>query len=165
MGYTTDFTGSVQVLPPLNATESAYLRKFAGTRRMARDRGPYFVDGRGDFGQGRDEDVRDFNTPPAGQPGLWCQWVPTEVDGRIEWDGGEKFHNAVAWMRYLIDHFLKPGAQASNADDPQFADFTFDHVVNGHIDAEGEDSGDVWRLVVRDNVVSRVNGVITYPET
>ena len=68
MGYTTEFEGSVSISPPLNAHEIAYLRKFAASRRMDRAHGPYFVDGSGPFGQGHDDDIRDFNKPPAGQP-------------------------------------------------------------------------------------------------
>jgi hypothetical protein len=78
MGYTTEFDGSVSISPPLNAHEIAYLRKFAASRRMDRARGPYFVDGSGPFGQGHDDDIRDFNKLPAGQPGLWCWWEPTK---------------------------------------------------------------------------------------
>ena len=69
-GYTTEFDGSVSISPPLNAHEIAYLRKFAASRRMDRARGPYFVDGSGPFGQGHDDDIRDFNkssiTPKRG---------------------------------------------------------------------------------------------------
>ena len=65
MGYTTEFDGSVSISPPLTRTRSP-LRKFAASRRMDRTRGPYFVDGSGPFGQGRDGDIRDFNKPPAG---------------------------------------------------------------------------------------------------
>jgi hypothetical protein len=28
----------------------------------------------------------------------------------IKWNGAEKFYNSEAWMSYLIDLFLKPGA-------------------------------------------------------
>jgi hypothetical protein len=153
MGYTTDFYGEVNVTPPLNEAERTYLRKFAETRRMDRERGPYFVDGTGDFGQGHDPDIRNFNGPPAGQPSLWCQWVPNEDGTAIEWDGQEKFYESEAWMAYVIDHFLKPGAEASKVGDPQFAGFTFDHVCNGTIEAQGEQHDDKWRLVVEDNIV------------
>jgi hypothetical protein len=108
MGYTTEFDGSVSISPPLNAHEIAYLRKFAASRRMDRARGPYFVDGSGPFGQGHDDDIRDFNKPPAGQPGLWCWWEPTKDGTAIKWNGVEKFYNSEEWMTYLIDLFLKP---------------------------------------------------------
>jgi len=94
MGYTTEFDGSVSISPPLNAHEIAYLRKFAASRRMDRARGPYFVDGSGPFGQGHDDDIRDFNKPPAGQPGLWCWWEPTKDGTAIKWNGVEKFYSA-----------------------------------------------------------------------
>lgn len=153
MGYTTYFDGGVTIDPPLNAAEVAYLKKFNETRRMDRSGGPYFVDGTGFAGQGHDADIRDFNRPPAGQPSLWCGWEPTEDGKFIEWDGGEKFYYSDEWMKYLVTHFLMPNAEASKGDDPQFAEFTFDHVVNGTIAAQGEESDDRWDLIVEDNVV------------
>jgi hypothetical protein len=165
MGYTTEFEGSVSISPPLNAHEIAYLRKFAASRRMDRTRGPYFVDGSGPFGQGHDGDIRDFNKPPAGQPGLWCRWEPTKDGRAAKWNGVEKFYNSEEWMTYLIDLFLKPGAVlASELANPvpgrhysaEFWHFTFDHELNGVIDAQGEDDDDRWRLIVTGNAVASV---------
>lgn len=163
MGYTTDFWGSVAVEPPLNEKEIKYLTKFAETRRMEREKGPYFVGGTGDFGQGRDPDIIDSNRPPEGQPGLWCQWVPAvnETDelgdpvsaNAIEWDGGEKFYYAPEWMQYIIDHFIGSDPIAKQVDPEKFS-FLQGHKVNGVIDAQGEDPDDRWRLVVEDNIVS-----------
>ncbi|MEU8927085.1 hypothetical protein AB0D10_40235 [Kitasatospora sp. NPDC048545] len=152
MGYTTTFTGRIAVEPPLGAQEIAYLRKFAHTRRMDRANGPYHVGGTGFAGQGHDADIRDFNKPPAGQPGLWCKWEPTDDGAAIEWNGCEKFYDSSEWMAYLIDHFLKPGARARG--EAGFEGFTFDHVLNGVIDAQGEEAWDTWQLTVRDNEVS-----------
>ncbi|MDE1673825.1 hypothetical protein [Nocardia gipuzkoensis] len=155
MGYTTDFEGSVTVTPPLNASERTYLLRFAQTRRMDRTRGPYFVDGtdgESEHGQGHDSDIRDYERPPAGQPSLWCGWVPTEDGTAIEWDGVEKFRDSEVWMQYLIDHFLRSGGRAEGHQG--FEDFTFDHVVNGVIHAQGEDSEDAWDLIVTDNAVT-----------
>ncbi|GAA2753018.1 hypothetical protein [Kitasatospora cinereorecta] len=161
MGYTTEFTGRITVEPPLGEHEIAYLRKFAGTRRMDRANGPYYVDGTGVAGQGDDADIRDHGKPPAGQPGLWCQWEPTDDGTAIEWNGSEKFYDATEWMAYLVDHFLKPGAHAQG--EPGFEDFTFDHVLNGVIDAQGEEDWDTWQLTVSDNTVSATGPV--EPET
>ena len=156
MGYTTTFHGQIAINPPLNEAERAYLTKFSETRRMNRLSGPYFVDGSGYRGQGKDGDIVDDNEPPLGQPGLWCQWVPT-ADGRgLEWDGGEKFYDSVAWMQYLIDHFLKSDAIGKGA--PELAGFTFDHVLSGKIEAEGEERSDLWTLVVTDNKVEAESG-------
>ena len=90
MGYTTDFEGRFEVTP-LSADHSAYLDAFATTRRMRRNpqitvqrddrlreavqlpvgaEGSYFVAEAGFCGQNRASDVVDYNSPPAGQPGL-----------------------------------------------------------------------------------------------
>lgn len=173
MGYTTDFDGEVRIDPPLNPEEIAYLRKFAGSRRMLRDLGPYFTDGSGLFGQGDDPDIRDHNSPPTGQPGLWCHWVPSDDGSGIGWDGTEKFYDAETWMTYLIDTFLKPGAavQTELASPVEgrhypdaFARFTFDHVLSGVIDAQGEDPEDRWRLVVEDNAVTTQRAQIVWTD-
>lgn len=166
MGYTTDFTGEFTITPPLNAAEVSYLRDFATTRRMDREEGPYFAHDDGNFGQTKTEGIRDFNRPPEGQPGLWCQWVPSSDGTTLEWDGGEKFYHADKWIKYLVEHFLRPGAEASNAggveQDERLGRFTFDHVVNGTVDAQGEDPDDRWRIVIEDNVVYRHTAVVAF---
>jgi hypothetical protein len=162
MGYTTDFTGQIAVTPPLNSSEVAYLKRFADTRRMKRENGPYYT-GTGFAGQDREADIIDYNQPPDGQPGLWCQWEPIDDGTAIEWNGVEKFYDSAEWMTYLIDTFLKPGATASEhmatcplcTFPPEFKDFTFDHVLNGEIEAQGEDPDDHWFLVVQDNQVTK----------
>ncbi|MGC4117276.1 MAG: hypothetical protein QM765_22490 [Myxococcales bacterium] len=154
MGYSTDFFGKVQITPPLNAQEVAYLTKFSETRRMHLKQGPYFVSQPGYAGQEDGPDVVDYNEPPPGQPGLWCQWVPADDGAALGWNGAEKFYEAEAWMQYLVEHFLRPGAKAASSGDPQFAGFTFNHRVEGRILASGEEFPDLWRIDVADNQVS-----------
>ncbi len=137
MGYTTEFHGKIDVSPPLSEEEAKYLLEFSKTRHMARSRGPYYVDGA--YGHGENSDVTDYNCQGDGQPGLWCHWVATEDGAGIEWDHGEKFYHPEEWMRYLIDHFLKPGHIAELS-------FFGEHVLNGSILAQGEDITDRWRL-------------------
>lgn len=180
MGYTTTFEGTFTVDPPLNETEVDYLARFAETRRMHRGKGPYYVDGGGVCGQDREPDIIDYNQPPPGQPGLWCQWVPTDDGTGIEWDGGEKFYSADLWLIYLINVFLKPVAVALfyrrsvkaslvriGADQrgaaapvlpPEFDAFTFDHMVNGRVEARGESPDDRWTLVAVNNRVTVERG-------
>ena len=172
MGYTTDFWGRVELDHPLTDEHAAYLRAFNQTRRMARredlavlysdpireavglpvgPEGGYFVGGEGFMGQDGDNSVTSYNDPPAGQPGLWCQWVPSEDGSAIEWDQGEKFYDYVAWMKYLINHFLKP----------------WGYVANGEIQFQGEDEDDRGILVVKDNRVgvswaTRVYGEVKF---
>jgi hypothetical protein len=163
MGYTTNFEGHINVVPPLQAIHREYLLKFEQTRRMRRDpaivegmddetrkavglpvgpEGAYFVGGGGDYGQDRDPSVLDYNEAPEGQPGLWCKWTPSEDGTKISWSGAEKFYEYTEWMNYLIVHFLKP----------------WGYKCDGIINWQGEDIGDVGHLKVVDNVVIGVDG-------
>jgi hypothetical protein len=90
------------------------------------------------FGMAMDPSVVDINVAPFGQPGLWCQWVPTEDRKGIAWDGGEKFYSYEGWLRYLIKHFLKP----------------WGYKLNGEVRWMGEESSDRGTIVVKDNVVT-----------
>ena len=100
----------------------------------------YFVGGVGDFGQDDDPSVIDHNDPPKNQPGLWCQWVPSADGGGIEWNGGEKFYYYVEWLNYIIKNFLIPWGL----------------VLNGTVKWRGEDFDDAGKILVKDNVVSKV---------
>jgi hypothetical protein len=163
MGYTTDFQGRFSVTPALADNHAAYLKMFAETRRMARNadiaktlpdpvrqaaglaigpEGAFFVGGTGFRGQDSDASVVDSNGPPLDQPGLWCQWVPTEDNQGLEWNEGEKFYSYGPWLSYLIDHFLKP----------------WGYEVDGHVSWEGESQGDVGVILVSANEVSLLEG-------
>lgn len=149
MGYTTEFTGSVSINPPLQPEAVAFINKFSDTRRMNRKKGPYYC-GKGFAGQSHESDIIDYNEPPPGQPGLWCQWNVSDDGCFISWNGAEKFYSAAEWMQYVIDYFIKPGCLALG----HVAAITGGSVVNGEIKAQGDDPNDRWLLVVVDNVVS-----------
>jgi len=159
MGYTTDFNGEFNVEPALKPEHIAYLKQFNETRRVKRDvaksenlsdpvreaaclpvgpEGSFVVGGKGFMGQDGDDSVVDNNRPPVGQPGLWCQWTPSEDGTTIEWDGGEKFYDYTEWLEYIIENFLDP----------------WGYVVNGSVRWEGEKTGDVGVLSVEDNEVN-----------
>jgi hypothetical protein len=129
MGYTTEFSGSFEITPALTPEQVAYLQAFNETRRMGRDarklksfadpkrkavklplgpQGAYFVGSEGDFGQNRDASILDYNKPPEGQPGLWCQWTVSDDGTEIRWDEGEKFYYYTEWLTYIVEHFLQP---------------------------------------------------------
>ena len=158
MGYTTEFQGAFQVEPALEQSHVKYLQAFANSRRMKRDKsicrkmpdpireavglavgpeGCYFVGGQGFKGQERDKSVVEGNQPPAGQPGLWCKWEPTDDGNQIEWNGAEKFYDYIEWIEYLIKHFLVPGG----------------YVLNGDVMWQGEEIGDVGMIQIVDNIV------------
>jgi len=138
MGYTTDFYGAIKVEPPLSAAEVDYLTKFSESRRERRAEGPYFVD----------SNSQNSNSPADGQPGLWCQWIPTP--NGIEWDGGEKFYGAADWMKYLIEQFIGSRPKARGQ---RYVPELPGHVCNGVIEARGEEGDDHWLLIVENNVV------------
>lgn len=167
MGYSTDFTGSFELDKPLTDEHREYLEKFNYTRRMARDaakaellpdpvrqavglpigtQGGYFVGAEGTAGQHSEASILDYNNPPQGQPGLWCQWVPSEDGEEIMWDEGEKFYDYVSWLEYIIEHFLAP----------------WGYVLNGEVEWSGEDREDIGLLVVVDNVVTVKCGKVVY---
>ena len=190
MGYTTDFTGKFNLDKPLSKEHLAYLLRFSYTRRIKRnatktekrldplriavglpvgDEGAYFVNEEGDCGQGKTgygakiPDVVDYNAPPQGQPGLWCQWVPGNKYGEplglknieeseaeattIVWDEGEKFYYYVEWLHYLIENFLGP----------------WGYVLNGNVVWQGEEADDRGRIVVDLNIVKTQSATFTDP--
>jgi hypothetical protein len=158
MGYDTNFSGSLTIEPPLNQAEIDFLQKFSETRRMFRQQGPYFVDGKGAFGQDSDG-VLDYNEPPAGQPSLWCNWVPSDDGTELEWNGGEKTYGSDGWIRYLIEHFLKPGCVAKDA----LPFLQANHTLNGVIEAQGDDTEDKWAMKVVDNVMVIGTYTLSFP--
>lgn len=158
MGYSTSFYGSFDITPALNEAQVAYLLAFSETRRMTRDpsiaatlpdpkreavglpigpQGAYFVGGKGDFGQDDDASVINNNREPSGQPGLWCQWVPTDDGTALEWDGNEKFYEYEEWLGYIVTHFLTP----------------WGCTLNGCVEWEGEDEEDTGAIGVINNVI------------
>lgn len=155
MGYSTDFVGTISIQPPLNASEIEYLQAFSDTRHMLRKEGPYFI---GDT----EDDVLEYNTPPAEQPSLWCQFLPSDDGTYLEWNGAEKTQAGKEWIEYIIKHFLKKSALAKKTNIACFRDFTFNHICNGIMDAAGEGRNDVWRIIVKDNKVKRELGKIVY---
>jgi hypothetical protein len=154
MGHTTDFLGHIDIHPPLNQDEVEYLLAFAGSRRFDREGGPYAVPGNPRAEERESVDVDTYNRTAPGQPQLWCQWVPCPDGCCLSFDGREKFYEPVRWMRYLIDHFLKPSAVASASGLPWFELFTFDHVLNGTIVGCRRDTRELFMIVVRNNRVT-----------
>lgn len=157
MGYTTNFQGQITVDPPFNEHEIAYLTKLSETRRMARGKGPYYVTSSGFMGQDHEPDILNYDHPHPSQPSLWCHWSPNEM-GDISWDQGEKFYGAQEWMVYIIQLFN--GTDLPMQEEwvlpDEFAHFT-PHGFNGTIEAQGEEVGDHWLLMVKDSVVTRVD--------
>lgn len=160
MGYTTDFYGSLEFNKPVAPWLINYINKFSESRRMKREpekikelhpaswgrlcfNGELGAEGEYYIGGHEDASILDYNRPPAGQPGLWCQWVINEETGCLEWDGGEKFYAYEEWLNYLIDNFFEP----------------LGYVLNGDIEWQGEESDDLGTIHVVDNIVEMDYGI------
>lgn len=158
MGYDTSFEGQFNVTPPLQEDHRAFLDKFNKTRRMKRKvhprygvDGEFFVNGGGFMGQGQDGTIVDYNTPPATQPGLWCNWTPNEDGTAIVWDQGEKFYDFEKWIVYLVESLLKPNGYS----------------LSGQVSWQGEDDDDSGVMVMDDNkltIIETGKGEIPPPE-
>lgn len=137
MGYNTDFAGSFEIKPePLEENLTEFLKNLGSTRRMKRTLSPnygidgeFYVYGKGNFGQDKEENIVDYNEPPSTQPGLWCDWVPViNYDGppkaiSIAWNGSEKTYNYIKWIQYIVENFLLP----------------FDYWLEGEVVWQGEE--------------------------
>lgn len=152
MGYTTDFIGHIDVSPSLNEDEYAYLTAFSGSRRCLREGGPYAVPGN----PAAEEDMptEQASTVAVGQPGYWCDWVPCWSGCCLAFNGMEEFYSPAPWLRYLIRHFLKPGAVAADTGLDAFAGFSFDHVLEGTIVGCRRDNKELYAIEVRNNRVT-----------
>lgn len=75
-------------------------------------------------------------------PSIHCDFeVNSDATGLV-WNGSEKTYEAIDWIQLICDDFLDE----------------FGVLANGSLVANGESRGDVWRLDVKDNVVTRVEG-------
>lgn len=151
MGFSTDFIGHIDIEPPLNNAEIEYLTAFSASRRFVRDT-PYDVPGnpRAETSEGVDSAL--YNRPHPGQPDLWCDWEVCWDGCCIAWNGTEKSYKMIPWLRYLIGHFLKPGAEARS--DPRFAGFTFDHRLTGTVVGCRRDNKELFMVRVTNNRVT-----------
>lgn len=156
MGYTTDFIGHIDVTPPINQSEQAYLQAFASSRRYAREGGPYVVPGNPSADNERPANLptKIYNTVADQQPGLWCDWVPCWDGCCLAYNGNEKFYGATRWLTYLIEHLLRPGAYAQASGLPYFEDFSFDHRLDGVIAGCRRDNKEMFLIWVEHNEVS-----------
>ncbi len=155
MGYTTDFVGHIDIEPALNQDETEFLTAFSQSRRFDRPDGPYAVPGNPMAERDRgDIDIDTYNRVAPGQPQLWCQWVPCLDGCCLAFSGHEKFYEPIAWLRYLIQHFLKPEAAASKSRLPAFEHFTFDHRLDGLVVGCRRDTKELFAIEVKSNRVT-----------
>lgn len=119
MGYSTSFSGAIQLSRQLKGFEKDAFNSFCSDRH--------------------DDNVG---------PGIWCDLEVSDDGQSIRWNGAEKTYELENWVPFVIARFLEPWGV----------------VANGHLDANGERAGDIWQINVKDNVVTRVAGRITFEE-
>lgn len=182
MGYSTDFTGSLDLSRPATEQEVQYINKLSETRRMKRDvkklfelfngehgnphaetreeiygnEGEYFVGGKGDFGQNSDPSVINSNTPP-GQSNGWNLNGNGQPGLWCQWtltpDGTElQWDGGEKFYNYT-----------------EWLEYLIKHffqpwgiVLNGEIEWQGEDRNDMGKIVVDNNNVSTLLARVTY---
>lgn len=158
MGYTTKFKGAIDIKPAIEKKHAAFVNGLMNSRRMKRDvsklppvdesinplathgeEGEFYFDPTSkSSGQFHEKGVADFNAPPSTQPSLWLQWEITE-DGKLQWNGAEKFYGYRAWLTYLIDKVFAP----------------LHYTLDGRISYKGEDREDRGYLTVENNKVTK----------
>lgn len=79
-------------------------------------------------------------------PSHYCQWKPSSDGWSIEWDEVEKFYSYVEWIEWLIKNWFAPKG----------------YILNGEVEWEGEEQGDVGKIIIKDNVVTTKTGKIVY---
>ena len=155
IGYSTEFEGEFRVNKKVDKKTYDLLVGLATTRRMKRAgldpeiygiEGEFYVEEDNDTPESRytpkQGKIVDVNEPPKTQPGLWCQWEIQGDKQTIEWDGGEKFHNYIEWIKYIVSRILKPKG----------------YVLNGAVRWRGDDFGDVGSIFVKDNEITIAPG-------
>jgi hypothetical protein len=82
-----------------------------------------------------DNEHREGNGPDGKPiyPGIHCDFTVTNDGTSIVWNGSEKTYNGVEWINWIIFQYLFPNG----------------YTLTGHLDAQGADSDDVWRLMIR----------------
>lgn len=123
MGYTTEFEGVLKFAKPLTAEQELAIKKIIP-----------------DDGYELSSDHPEWITP-KGYKG-YVQLVVASDGSGIEWDGNEKFYDAVEAVNTVILTMQK--------DFPDFA-------LEGELLAQGEEFGDVWKLAIVDGVAKRID--------
>lgn len=160
MTYPTRYEGQLTIEPPLNRREVRALTAFFHSRRIQTLGGPLDTRPLG----ANHQDVIDYNLPPEGQPGLHCDLEISEKGDVLCWGSAmESQANLDKWITYVIDHLLKEGGEfdirernfdlTGMSDEDLLRYFTFDHEVNGHMTATATETGEVWKILVKENKV------------
>lgn len=159
MGYDMTFRGHFEFDKKLEPDFEAYLQNFSRTKHVIRDVETYksanpnwkSVGFEGNLGTNgeyiADEDIYpsigviDVNSYPRTCPGVWCRWTVTESilgdKSYLEWNECDQYFDYIGWLKYLINHFIKPKG----------------YTLNGQVMYFGDNEDDVGIITITDNTV------------
>ncbi len=153
MGFSTQYLGYLTITPSLNPAEVEWLSGFADWGALS-DGDPFhlpmnpraalaaaFADGGGT--------MPSLHEVPRGVH----DWRVSTDGERISWRRMEKSNDAVGTLRFLVGHYLGPEALARNHGGRDFAEFTFDHRLDGVLAAERDDTDELLLITVVDSDV------------
>lgn len=90
------------------------------------------------------EDINCFSSKrhdEKGYPGIWCQWI-INSNGKLAWNGAEKFYYYVEWLQYLIREYFE--AQG--------------YKLNGKVNYQGERMEDFGMICIKQNDIRQICG-------
>lgn len=154
MGFSTEYLGFVTITPPLNRAEAEWLTGFADWGGLP-DGDPFRLpmNPRAAIAQAF-RDRGGSMSSPGGIPSGVYDWRVCEHGDRIMWRRMEKSNDAEQALSFLVDHYLGHSAKAKNSDNPDFADFTFDHHLDGVVAGQRDDTDELFLLRVRNSEFS-----------
>ena len=135
----TKFTGSFSLNRKLTMSLFSFLKSFTSIRvaRQNLDNKIYGYQGEFDV-INAGEFWGTIGSKPLTQPNQFCAWRPTKDGYGIEWDGMESFTDYSEWLSYIINKILIPNH----------------YILNGEVTWEGEEKGDIGKIIVKDNVIN-----------
>lgn len=81
MGYTTQFSGTFKIEPPLSPAQVTEVNEFCEERH---------------------------ERPTSNYPSIWCDYEVSPDGTQIGWNGSEKSYEMAEWLLYLIERFFRP---------------------------------------------------------
>lgn len=74
-------------------------------------------------------------------PGIWCQWI-INSNGKLSWNGGEKFYHYIEWLQYLIDEYFEVQG----------------YELSGKVNYRGERLEDIGMIYIKGNNIKQMCG-------
>lgn len=162
MGYTTEFEGQFNFNKKVSESMKNFINGFTNTRHMLYDteaikndfefykvftldgdlgeNGCFINDAKRILENNEKRYVIDYNR--SGKcPSLWAQWIITDDNSALIWDGSEKFYEYTNWLVFYIENFFKKNG----------------YILNGVCYYYGEDSSDAGYLIIDNNEVFQYN--------